>query len=1171
MSNASADVVVQLSDDVLHDTIAPSVSLTRPASNVDLQTIIGTRRSSVAMSRPPSSVDLQTVALLVVERDLHRSRALEEAAKSAALHFELDALRKENARLRAVLGESRPSTPSAAANSGGGGARSVRSRAESAVSTNDATIFATFPTVISPPRDFIDGNDPASPNSPNVSSLSPTNNSGGIAKRASFRGNVVPFGRPLLQPMESGTLVLTANGGGGGGGGGNSGNPVRGGVTVTAAAAAVTIRAPTSLLSSFFSRSDLSSGSSSVVGVGGGGGVGRERRERANTAPQPVSPSRTKAPLLPITRPRAASQTSAGGGDASMHAEDSNQATPSVALASFLDLAGESSGEAIPTDDSAASLHAITAAAAAAAVTPNSHPTDNVPVIIPSRNSFLSAFVAPRAQINNALSSVLHNGAAGMSSAGMSNANTTAQIQPLTSAAASGLSSVSSSGGNALNIASSSGGGEATTTNTTTTIARPRSGSGAGAGTWTSWFTSSSSSSSSLLPTTTSPSVAATAAPPSIARGRSLSLPRSVASPPPDNTSVGVFVDDAAATALAALAASGNVIGTSAAALTDALVRDAALPRADAVLLSRVFLSVPRFAILDARERAKLALAFSRVHYAQGDVVAEGGKGGLEDGGFFVAVEGRLSSIDGTNSITSFNPGDCFATDALSPGARVIAASDSTTVLNIRSPLLTAMLLWFEHARELEQRPSEVEGSGGITVSSPIATLAGVLSSGASAIGLSSNTSNSSSGTALVTSSTTLPPPLPPPFSSSRESSPLARLRRAVAGATDFISYGAALRRHAGAAHALTLPASAAPRGGAGPAGARELEQAMRDLEREPCIFLQGEAITLGGRGAAARFLQDLASVVRAQVATDADFCESLVVVGGYTADTNVTGGGGEGVVDVGEPIESAREATVAAIVADIAVGVSRTVHGGDSFVAAHELLTHGGLVFLAAETGAQPPAEVLVRGARASISAVNVYRAAHMEPSAVDDEGNSGGGIFAANRAGVAVWARLRCTVREEIQYSIIDVVAEEEKRKKKVEEELREKERERLTRGPTPPPPPPPAPFAFSGFLRGFSRVGSGGSSSSSNISSTVASDGVAGLADTHHAQIPSSHQVEIETVPVPVVPVVPVVATETFLPPSSPPTVAVKSRLLPDVKTSALRWLDIVARVLDEPERG
>jgi hypothetical protein len=314
----------------------------------------------------------------------------------------------------------------------------------------------------------------------------------------------------------------------------------------------------------------------------------------------------------------------------------------------------------------------------------------------------------------------------------------------------------------------------------------------------------------------------------------------------------------------------------------------------------------------------------------------------------------------------------------------------------------------------------------------------------------------------------------------------------------------------------------------------------------------------LGGRDTAAHFLQDLASAVRAQIATDAEFCEALLssrkMVGsvGRSADD----------ADSGDAIESAREAAVATIVADIAVGVSRTVHGGDSFVAAHELLTRGGLVFLAAETGAQPPAEILIRGSRASITAVNVYRAAHMETSG---DAQSDGDAANSASAGVSIWARLRCTVREEIHYSFED--------SKKV---TTGPAVSATTREPIPPPQPPPPTFAFSGFFRGFSKVSEAAAAipkavmpefpalepaavprdivvptaAVSDQSDATAADSLAAIAPREAGEATNTTAANHQELP----------TTEVEQP--------IEQLSL---RASSLRWLDIIARVCNVPEKG
>lgn len=973
------------------------------------------------------------VAALVVERDLHRFRALEESSRASALHFELDALRAENARLRAVLGDSRPQTPSgASAAILGSGAPAARSRAGSAVSA-----MADGGCSDSPTR-FLAAVGVDEPNSPHALVPSPTGQAACDSRRASFRSSIVPFSRPHLQQLETNTDKLMQR--------------------------APTARAPTSLLSSFFKSTGVAADR-----TGAAANDKITRRARANTAPQPVSPSRTKptSAVPEKTRPRASSHSSLDTSTADV-ASDGNSGD-AAAIASFMEVTA-----------SASSVTGSDAQALPLTVPSNSDESSGASAA-PSSSSvrnFLSAFVAPRLQ----------------------------------TASASGRTSDA-----ALVVAPAAVATSSTLSASSAVVIPPQStpavsASGTSRAGWSSWFSGVSSAASSstaqtpALPSSSSGGVAERAA-----RARSQSLPRSVSSPQMDT--LGVFVDASAADALSALANDG--VNCAADALADALARDAALPRTDALLLSKAFHSVPRFASLNARERAVLAGAFSRVHHAQGEVVIQERR--VE--GFYFIVEGRLSTDSPSGE--SFSPGDCFSSDALPADARVVAASTDVTLLMIKSPLLSAMLAWFEHAREIEQKA--VAGD-----SHKVAAPAG----------------GAPGHTALPA-----PPALPP---ARANESPLSRLRLGVAAATDFASYSAALRRYAGAAHALSLPADSTPRGGAAPAGSREVEQAMRDLEREHCIFLQGTAIMLGGRDTAARFLQELAGAVRTQIATDADFCEALL----SSRKTRGSVGRSANEADSLDAIESAREAAVATIVADIAVGVSRTVHGGDSFVAAHELLTRGGLVFLAAETGAQPPAEILIRGSRASITAVNVYRAAHMETSG--DAQSDGDAANSAN-AGVSIWARLRCTVREEIHYSFED--------SKKL---AAGPAATATTREPIPPPQPPPTVFAFSGFFRGFSKGSDAAVAKSitpdlpviepamapgdvvlptaaiSEQSDATAADSVAAVAprEAEGAAMPASNQ-EL-------------------------PTPEVEERIV-QLKASSLRWLDIIARVCNVPEKG
>ena len=98
------------------------------------------------------------------------------------------------------------------------------------------------------------------------------------------------------------------------------------------------------------------------------------------------------------------------------------------------------------------------------------------------------------------------------------------------------------------------------------------------------------------------------------------------------------------------------------------------------------------------------------------------------------------------------------------------------------------------------------------------------------------------------------------------------------------------------------------------------------------------------------------------------------------------------------------------AVVADLLVGLSRTQHGGDSFSCLHGLLPRDGVSFLVADTGTQPPAEVLLRGLTATVNAVNTFKLMGLGAEA----GRGDGDVEFSSP-----WALLRCTLREEIVFA--------------------------------------------------------------------------------------------------------------------------------------------------------
>jgi hypothetical protein len=174
-----------------------------------------------------------------------------------------------------------------------------------------------------------------------------------------------------------------------------------------------------------------------------------------------------------------------------------------------------------------------------------------------------------------------------------------------------------------------------------------------------------------------------------------------------------------------------------------------------------------------------------------------------------------------------------------------------------------------------------------------------------------------------------------------------------------------------------------------------DLEQALRDIEREPSMLLQGACWPLGSAGKLDAFLRALRAAVAAHV------------LAALRPAAPPAGGAEGGSLPPAPPADLAP--TTSAVAADLLVACSRSSHGGDSFAAAHGLTARGcgggGLLFLAADTGAQPPAEVMLRGASVALCCTNVYRVCADAPP---------------GEGAVAVWGLLRCTVREEALYAL-------------------------------------------------------------------------------------------------------------------------------------------------------
>lgn len=480
---------------------------------------------------------------------------------------------------------------------------------------------------------------------------------------------------------------------------------------------------------------------------------------------------------------------------------------------------------------------------------------------------------------------------------------------------------------------------------------------------------------------------------------RARSLPRYLPTPP---AAAAALLDDDAAAALRLLAGAG--VPGAAAALRDAVARGAPAPprggRGHALrTLSRALRAgrgldgCGAAAALDARERWLLADALRPRLYARGDAVQPPPAGGLA-----LVAAGRLLPLQvAPRGRGALPPPTAALTggDALPavPAGGAAVASDAARVCELPPRALAALLSLLHRAAALGGR-----GAGG----APPA-LAALLRRA----------------------------PSPPPTAAEG----LARLRTALAAARDRASFSRALRRDGACLRGLRLPPVTALRAGSGagvwgggappqtqtaatseappppPAEAPappplhpDLEQALRDFEREPYVLLQGECHPLGSAARLDAFLRALRAAVAGALGGcggGAPAAPPPPAFEGGPPPPAGSGGGG-----------AAAAAVAAAVSADLLVACSRSVHGGDSFAAAHGLAARGcgggGLLFLAADTGAQPPAEIILRGDSVALCCVNVYRVCA-------DAGGEGG---------VAVWGLLRCTVREEAVYTLEEEV---------------------------------------------------------------------------------------------------------------------------------------------------
>jgi hypothetical protein len=238
----------------------------------------------------------------------------------------------------------------------------------------------------------------------------------------------------------------------------------------------------------------------------------------------------------------------------------------------------------------------------------------------------------------------------------------------------------------------------------------------------------------------------------------------------------------------------------------------------------------------------------------------------------------------------------------------------------------------------------------------------------------------------------------------------------------------------AGAKAALKAAAAAAKnaRSQAWSLGFADLGQAMRDLQREESVIVNGERVHLRSASAVAALVWLLSAVVGAEPVTLSEEDETDAMLRKHrdrvTASLERLGAS-----SLGRALGSTgvkRGDGVARVVADILVSASRTWSGADAFSKVTEALMRPGLVHVAAEAAGSAECEISISGDNTvRIVSTNSFRLIGMSPPAAAVASGVAGDLAGTRQgfvgAAPGTVALVRTILEEKLEYVSSDEVA--------------------------------------------------------------------------------------------------------------------------------------------------
>jgi hypothetical protein len=383
--------------------------------------------------------------------------------------------------------------------------------------------------------------------------------------------------------------------------------------------------------------------------------------------------------------------------------------------------------------------------------------------------------------------------------------------------------------------------------------------------------------------------------------------------------------------------------------------------RALSSIVAHALQSVPLFKSMSTSERWSLLSHMTVARYCEMDIIFS--TSAVQDALVVLVIDGSIAFIEPVTDtaklasnelLPELGPGGFFLPEELGSETAVIARIP-TSCLVLTTAQLNQSLAWFSFARRLKR-------TGKSSAPSDPAFLA-----------LSLQGLPRADGERVV-----------------------AAMKEAIGKAAHRSHYMNALRQFKGRLNRINIPAPRVQRTMA--ARLHEVEQASKDFLREHAVLLNGVSYPLGTPQKFQRFLRHLAGVIRDEVCADPEFVARIGACAHVAVDHNSEKHGLDhpqsnasaevhslrtrksrfGQSPGARTPDSVREDIVQFVVSEVLIAAARTATGGESFAQTHSLSQHP-LVFLAAESGAQSPADIIVQERTISIGSTNSFKICHM------------------------------------------------------------------------------------------------------------------------------------------------------------------------------------------------